>query len=199
MNTTSSLPSKKQQLLESLSAPDIQRFWDTPWTLDPISGCHLFGGIPDTHGLSARFKIKGQGYVAAHRVAYFLYHGSIPPGSHVYHTCRNKNCINREHLVVRLTQPRNLSPQALKQSARQLGIPLSSAAYAAHVRGEKHPKAWLSDALAEEIHAASGTTKEIAERFGVPVAMVRQIKRGVSRWAALFPVVVTPDAENDNG
>jgi hypothetical protein len=158
-NARKKVMSKKQQRLESLSAEDIQRFWDTPCTLDPISGCHLWGDKLDTNGLSARFTMRGQGRLAAHRVAYFIYYGSIPPGSQVKHTCRNKNCIRREHLVVRLPRP----TQPLKP----------------------HPMTRISDALAEEIHAASGATKEIAERFGVRAGTVRCIKRAMGLWKTL--------------
>ena len=33
-----------------------------------------------------------------HRVAYTLYHGSIPKGLQIDHLCRNRKCFNPEHL-----------------------------------------------------------------------------------------------------
>jgi hypothetical protein len=44
----------------------------------------------------------------AHRVAYETYVGPVPPGKELHHLCRNKLCVNPEHLfpVSRLTHNR---------------------------------------------------------------------------------------------
>lgn len=44
---------------------------------------------------SFRFNRRMQG---AHRVAYELVHGSIPPGMEIDHLCFNKGCVNPAHL-----------------------------------------------------------------------------------------------------
>ena len=42
---------------------------------------------------------EGQTHIA-HRVAYELFIGPIPPGAAVRHTCRYSWCVNPEHLTI---------------------------------------------------------------------------------------------------
>ena len=48
-------------------------------------------------GMYGRFKIKNK-IKLAHRVAYELVKGSIPDGLQIDHLCRNKCCVNPNHL-----------------------------------------------------------------------------------------------------
>src|SRR5262245_28915102 len=63
---------------------------------EPNSGCLLWTG-----------RISGQGYgginvdgkpLRAHRLAYELAHGPIPPGLTLDHLCRVRTCVNPDHL-----------------------------------------------------------------------------------------------------
>lgn len=42
-------------------------------------------------------RVLGQNALA-HRAAWEAVHGSIPPGMHVHHRCKNRLCVNVEHL-----------------------------------------------------------------------------------------------------
>lgn len=69
----------------------------------PATGCHIWiGGTSGSTGRGAgypRMKLDGR-TVAAHRVAATLAHGYIHPGQQVDHTCRNRLCVNPDHLEV---------------------------------------------------------------------------------------------------
>ena len=63
---------------------------------EPNSGCILWLGRVGARGY-ASFYFNGRGAVA-HRVAYELKHGPIPPGLVLDHLCRVPTCINPAHL-----------------------------------------------------------------------------------------------------
>lgn len=69
------------------------------------SGCHEWRAYrtPDGYG---RFQV-GTSRVA-HRVAYELFVGPIPEGLEIHHKCRNRGCVNPEHLEP-VTHLENLS------------------------------------------------------------------------------------------
>lgn len=76
-----------------LTEKEIKRF-NSKWK--KIGDCHLWQGPLDR---------DGYGYITlrhesqrAHRVAYFICHGAIPDGFVVNHTCRNRSCVNPQHL-----------------------------------------------------------------------------------------------------
>ena len=129
---------------------------------DGEGGCHIWTG-------SKRYGGYGQfGFfrypMAAHRLSYLFYIGSIPKGMFVLHKCDNPACVNPDHLFLG-TQADNMADKARKGRAR----------------GENHPGAKLSEQDVQDIRAsiASGErNSRIARRYGVCDATIRLIETG---------------------
>lgn len=94
------------------------------WTPEPNTGCWLWLG-PITakgYGLFSNRIMRGK---KAHRYSWTLRNGPIPEGMVVDHICRERSCVNPDHL--RLATPRenalenSLSPTAL--NARKTHCP----------------------------------------------------------------------------
>jgi hypothetical protein len=68
--------------------------------IDPISGCHNWTGAIAGGGYGQFGVGRGSKVCRAHRVAYELAHGPIPPGQIVRHECNNRRCVNPEHLTI---------------------------------------------------------------------------------------------------
>lgn len=73
---------------------EVERF-ESKYDKQP-SGCHVWNGPLDRDGYGTFFfrKLNRR----AHRVAWFLIHGPIPNGMIVNHKCRNRACVNHQHL-----------------------------------------------------------------------------------------------------
>ena len=109
------------------------------------SGCIEWTGYTSSSGYP-EFKI-GKVNHSAHRVSYEYFHGPIPSGLMVRHTCDNKRCVNPAHLIVGTHQDnmddmrergrarpgnRKLDDSAVKamRSARDAGLKISELAKA---------------------------------------------------------------------
>jgi hypothetical protein len=60
------------------------------------TGCWLWQGPLDRDGYGSFFFRRRNR--RAHRVGYFLQHGPISAGLLINHTCRNRHCVNPQHL-----------------------------------------------------------------------------------------------------
>jgi hypothetical protein len=106
-----------------------QRFWSKTdhadaWYGFPVIGyphdCITWTGKPDKDGYG-RFSADGRTY-AAHRFVYELTHGTLPENFQVDHKCRNRLCVNPDHLEA-VTQPVNLSRRQYSPSPAKVSFP----------------------------------------------------------------------------
>jgi hypothetical protein len=79
------------------TAPPEERFWRYVHKTD---GCWLWTASLNGYGygqFTAR-TFNGRPHMPAHRFAYELLVGPIPEGLDLDHLCRNRRCVNPEHL-----------------------------------------------------------------------------------------------------
>lgn len=73
----------------------MENFWKNVQITD---GCWVWLGYKDRDGYGIFNRKRGTlGTRRAHRIAYELEHGLVPPG-HLDHLCRNRACIRPSHL-----------------------------------------------------------------------------------------------------
>jgi hypothetical protein len=117
-----------------------------------------------------RIKFEGK-YVLAHRIAYSLAYGPIPPGMEVCHSCDNPGCVSKFHLFLgtRLDNVRDMIEKGR-------GVFLS---------GGKHGCAKLKQSQVDEIHQLYKTGRyhqtQLAGMFGVGQPHISRIVRG-EQW-----------------
>lgn len=68
--------------------------------LKTSSGCWLWSAADNGRGYGVFTMRIGEKWrnVLAHRVSYEIHVGAIPPGMAIDHLCRNRACVNPEHL-----------------------------------------------------------------------------------------------------
>lgn len=93
------------------------------WTKDKITGCWNWNGAPTEYGYG-EFKLNGK-KIAAHRAVYEAIVGPIPTGLILHHKCKNKICVNPEHLQP-LTNAQHMAchatiPDEVIRSIRAIG------------------------------------------------------------------------------
>lgn len=79
-----------------ISKPPIERF-RARYVQNDETGCWEWQRNLMKNGYG-RFCLYADGSVLAHRFAYEHFVGPIPEGMHVDHLCRNRRCVNPDHL-----------------------------------------------------------------------------------------------------
>lgn len=122
------------------------------YRVDELTGCWEWLRAKDAKGYgltSIKHKTK-----RAHRVYYEMFSGPIAPGAHIDHLCKNRSCVNPEHLEM-------VSPEE-------------------NVRRQSNTK--LSHAAAAEIRslASAYTRTELARAYGVTWQAINNVVKGIS-------------------
>jgi len=86
-----------------------------------VGGCWLWTACKNQKGYG-RFGIGNKTYLA-HRVSYEMHVGPIPAGLQIDHLCRNRMCVNPDHLEVVTTQENTRRGNAGKHHAHKTHCP----------------------------------------------------------------------------
>jgi hypothetical protein len=122
-----------------LTGQDEARFWNR---VERTEGCWLWRGTVMKIGYGAiRFGGRNR---TAHRVSYELNVGPIPEGKQIDHACRNRLCVNPDHLRP-LTDGENKQNLSANRSSNTSGVrgvswyePRGKWMAKATVRGKQH-------------------------------------------------------------
>jgi hypothetical protein len=158
--------------LKSLAARLIAK------TVAGADGCVEFVGCDHRKGYGEIYVGKRNGRnikTKAHRAAYFVFSGDVPPGRLVMHKCDNRKCINPDHLSLGSNADNMRDMVAKGRSGTCGGSPR---------RGSQSPSALLTETSASMVLGLRGsvTARQLAERLGVKRQTISNIWMGI-RWA----------------
>jgi hypothetical protein len=142
---------------------DLARF-ERSIAPEPNTGCWLWAGDLRSNGYG-QFKVSGRSK-RAHRVAYEIYKGTIPPGMHILHKCDVPVCVNPDHLSVG-------SNRDNVEDCRAKGR---------HVHGVKHGCAKIDEDAVRDIRMGNLPRAEYAKMYGISLSQVDKIQKR-KRWA----------------
>ena len=132
-----------------------ERFWDK---VEKTSDCWLWKGKKERNGYG-RFKCKGK-MQNAHRLSWLLSGKTIPDKYVIRHKCRNKHCVNPDHLETGTNA---------ENSADMIRDGTS-------LRGSKNPSVKLNEEQVREIRARENEKGvDLAKEFGVTKSAISMI------------------------
>jgi hypothetical protein len=158
------MPRKPGPDFKSMSLSD--RFWRS---VRKTRACWLWTASVDAcgYGKIRTGRSTGDGCrapVGAHRVAWLLQIGDIPPGMHVLHKCDNPRCVRPGHLFLG-THKINMEDKTRKGRGNQ-------------PKGAAHGRAKLTNAAVREIRKRLLPTARLAEKFGVHQSQIQRVQHG---------------------
>lgn len=154
------------------------RFWTHVARGD---GCWEWQSTRHTHGYGLFW--DGRKQVRAHRYAWEMEHGPIPPGQSVLHSCDNRRCVRLDHLRLG-TQRDNMADM----DARCRRAP--TALQGIDQRGERNRASKLTHEQVAHIRGmadAGHYHDDIARQFGVTAENVSYIARR-DTWSDVAPI-----------
>lgn len=104
--------------------------------------------------------------VLAHRVAYSIFKGEIPPGMCVMHTCDNPSCCNPYHLRTGTVLENNADRHQKNRSG------------GGSSRGISNPQNKLTEHDVMTIYRSGDSLSKIAQKFGISISTASDIKNG---------------------
>lgn len=90
-----------------------ERFWPKVKKSD---GCWEWGASKNSAGYAVLGGVVGSHL--AHRISYEMHNGPIPPGLSIDHMCRNRGCVNPEHLRLATHAINNQNKDGARSSSR---------------------------------------------------------------------------------
>ncbi|KAF0102197.1 MAG: hypothetical protein FD144_2632 [Rhodospirillaceae bacterium] len=152
-----------------MTVADVRDLLEDRSTPEPNSGCRLWTSYANHRGYGYFCPFKGCN-IAAHRAAFAISNGFVPPNLQVCHHCDVRACINPRHLFLALPKE-NTEDMCAKGRARG-GVS----------RGVMQSHAKLDDDKVREIAAWTGPDIVLAERFGVNRSAINYARRGIT-WS----------------
>jgi hypothetical protein len=154
------------------TARDAQRFW-AQVKIAAIDQCWLWRGTK-LRGGYGHFFCDGR-LVLAHRYAYLIAAGSIPPGYQVLHACDTPACCNPAHLSAG-TNVENMAQRNAR--GRQ-------------ARGERNHRALLTAADVRAIRRSDESSVMLARRYKVSQTTIAKVRKYQS-WKSLDTLPPVP-------
>jgi hypothetical protein len=151
--------------------PAKERF-DENWIPEPNSGCWLWVGTLFSKTGYGSFRHDRKRAMGAHRAAWLIYQGEIPPSIQVCHHCDNRLCVNPSHLFLG-TAKDNMADASRKGRMNWK----SDAPPRALRRGEDHHATPLKENDVIVIRESELSGSALARIYGVAPISISRIRR----------------------
>jgi Autographiviridae endonuclease len=149
----------------------MDRFWSK---VDKSGDCWNWTGTIKKNGYG-HFR-DGSEKIGAHRFAWMLVHGPIPPGMFVCHRCDNRRCVRLEHLF--LGSPKDNTQDMIAKGRKSTEV----------ARGERSGTAVLTNRDVVYIRGLSKigfTNRELGKMYKVDPSCISRINRGLA-WGHIL-------------